>query len=228
MGPHDYSKCKKSEKIEQLPVGALLRCPIKLFGFNIKYQRESRQMKVKLIYIFSILGIVSIILIFSLVSMLNQPDTFSYDSPQWHLPEDAKARLGKGKINKVKFSPDGTLLAGISSIGVWLYDARTGEPRALLAGHTDTIYNVSFSSDGKTLASASEDGSIRVWDVATGEKKQILTGHKTRARNIAFSQDGKTLASAGVDIHLWDVATGKQKKTFIGHKISIELIASTS
>ena len=96
-------------------------------------------MKNRLIFIIIILSTASIILIFSLVSKRNQLDPFSYDSPQWHLPEGAKARLGKGSISKIRYSPDGTLLAGVSTIGVWLYDVQTGEPRSLLAGHTDRI-----------------------------------------------------------------------------------------
>ena len=45
---------------------------------------------------------------------------------QWHLPEGAKARLGKGSINDAEFSPDGTRLAIASDIGIWIYDAHTG------------------------------------------------------------------------------------------------------
>ena len=172
-------------------------------------------MKFRLIFIILTLSVVSSLLIFSFVSNRNQLDTISYDSPQWHLPEGAIARIGKGTISKIKYSPDGTLLAGISTIGVWLYDVQTGEARSLLAGHSGTINNITFSEDGKLLASASDDGSIRVWEVATGEHERTFIGDKFGFDNVLFSSDGKTLTGAGfVEINLWDLETNTHKKTF--------------
>ncbi|MDE0681965.1 MAG: hypothetical protein OXI63_03525 [Candidatus Poribacteria bacterium] len=81
---------------------------------------------------------------------------------QFSLPEGAKARLGKGQINEITYSPDGSLLAVASSIGIWLYDAETYREVALLAGHTSSINSVSFSPDGTTIASGSDDGKIRL------------------------------------------------------------------
>ncbi len=52
-------------------------------------------------------------------------DTLAQDSPQWHLPEGAKARLGKGGVNRIAYFPDGTRLAVASGIGIWIYDAQT-------------------------------------------------------------------------------------------------------
>ncbi len=59
------------------------------------------------------------------VSALCLPHSFAQDSPQWGRPEDAKARFGKGIISEIQYSPDGTRLAVVSSIGIWLYDATT-------------------------------------------------------------------------------------------------------
>lgn len=52
----------------------------------------------------------------------------------WHLPKDAKARLGKGRIGEIQYSPDGTRLAVASTIGIWFYDARTYQEVALFTG----------------------------------------------------------------------------------------------
>jgi WD40 repeat protein len=78
------------------------------------------------------------------------------------LPEGAKARLGKGKINEIKYSPDGTRLAVASSIGIWIYDAQTGEELELIRGHTSGVNSVSFSPDGST------------WDANTGGPLRVV------------------------------------------------------
>ena len=90
--------------------------------------------------------------VFILFTLCSQ-NIFAQDSSQWHLPEGAKARLGKGEINEIAYSPDGTRLAVASSIGVWLYDTAThqvGNSRngeiALLTGHTGGVSSVAFQS----------------------------------------------------------------------------------
>ena len=141
------------------------------------------------------------------------------DSLQWHLPEGAKARLGKGQIDEIEYSPDGTLLAVASSIGTWIHDAATGQELELLTGHTARIKCVAFSSDGKTLASGGEDRIIRLWDTQTGILRRSLTGHTGSVSSVVFSSDGTSLASGSSDntIRLWDTQTGEPQKTLKGH-----------
>ena len=85
--------------------------------------------------------------------MIFTSNTFAQDSPQWHLPEGAKARLGKGSISEIAYSPDGTRLAVASSIGIWIYDTQTGEELDLFVGYTYPVNSVAFSPDDSTLAS---------------------------------------------------------------------------
>jgi WD40 repeat protein len=71
---------------------------------------------------------------------------------------------------------------------------------------------VTFSPDGRTLASGSSDKSIRLWDASTGKPVgEPLRGHESAVFSVTFSPDGRTLASASMDkaIRLWDASTGK-------------------
>ena len=133
--------------------------------------------------------------------------------PQQNLPEGAKARLGKGFIREITYSPDGNLLAVASSIGTWLYDGSTGKTLALLTGHTGDVLCVRFSPDGKTLATGGIDATVRLWDVATGASKAILRGDPYKVLSLSFSPDGETIATAGSNVYFWDVTTGKLKAT---------------
>ena len=133
---------------------------------------------------------------------------------RWGLPQQAKARLGKGSVIEVAYSPDGNRLAVASGTGIWLYDAHTGKEMYLLIGHTGRVFAVAFSPDGSTIASGSQDDTVMLWDALTGEHKQTLIGHENYVTGVAFSPDGSILASAGFDttVRLWDVMTGTLKK----------------
>ncbi len=88
------------------------------------------------------------------------------------LPEGVKARLGKGWLTDMAFSPDGNQLAVACSIGIWLYNVRTGTEEAFLRGHTELVNSVAYSPDGKILASGSNDWTIRIWDV--DKRKRLM------------------------------------------------------
>jgi len=99
-----------------------------------------------------------------------------------------------------------------------------------LVGHGNGIRSVSFSSDGKTLASGSLDKTIKVWNIETGQEIRTLSGHNDNVWCLNFSSDGKTLASGSSDntIRLWNIETGKEIYTLTEHNDSVTSVSFSS
>ncbi len=152
-------------------------------------------------------------------------NNLAQDPMQWNLPEDAKARIGKGKINAIQYSPDGTILAVASNIGIWFYDTKTHQEIALLTDHEGEVTNITFSPDGRYFASrskhSSEEGNILLWDRSSGAQTTLPVDTSLFLNiGLRFSPDEKTLACGiGDTITFWDTVTGKQKSTFTNETI---------
>ena len=99
--------------------------------------------------------------------------------------------------------------------------------RNSLEGHSNSVRSVVFSPDGKTLASASFDNTIKLWHLETQKPIATLIGHSNLVNSVAFSFDGLILASASDDntIKLWHLETQKRIATLTGHSDLVNSVA---
>jgi Tol biopolymer transport system component len=126
----------------------------------------------------------------------------------------------------VVFSPDGSLLAAGIGQTAQIWDLASRRRLAVLTGHGGgthggAVEGVAFAPDGKTLATASQDGTVRLWNVTTGTQigeplPGEMSGNNTaRLFDVDFSPDGKLLATAGVlGTRVWDLSTRRRIAAF--------------
>jgi eukaryotic-like serine/threonine-protein kinase len=91
----------------------------------------------------------------------------------------------------------------------YLLEASQSQSVSTLRGHASEVWSVAFSPDGKTLATASWDHTVKLWDLATKRLLTTLTNHGDTVNSVAFSPDGRTLATASSDhwVRLFDPIT---------------------
>jgi WD40 repeat protein len=116
------------------------------------------------------------------------------------------------QVNAIAVSPDGSMLAaGTADHKVELFKLNAGEPNArrTLDGHSGEIFTLVFSRDGRWLASAGADQTVRIWDPGTGNEVRTLTGASGEINGIDFSNDSRFIASANEDgsMILWNTET---------------------
>ena len=145
----------------------------------------------------------------------------------------------EGKIYAMALSPDGRWLAvggllanfnGNNHIEVGairLYDFASGELKALLKGHTNVVYGLAFSPDGKTLISGGVDHDAILWDVETKTLLHRLEGHRDDIYAVGFTPDGARAVTGSYDttLRLWSVADGALIKEMTGHGDKVRSLA---
>jgi WD40 repeat protein len=113
---------------------------------------------------------------------------------------------GPNPVQLAMFSPDGSTIAigELSGVpyDVGLLDPETGAVRAELTGHESGIRAMAFSPDGRTLATAGDDGCIKLWNFGNGKERTTITERVGRVKALAFSPNGTQLVFADIDQNL--------------------------
>jgi WD40 repeat protein/tetratricopeptide (TPR) repeat protein len=136
------------------------------------------------------------------------------------------------------FSPDGRFLASVGSDAARLWDAATAQPLPTPWGAQDSVGDVAFSPDGRTMLTRGRPGvqdnaPARFWDAATGKPVGVPMPHPDFAGAATFSPDGRTLVTGddqeprrpGSALRLWDVATGTPVGRPMEHPAGVTTLA---
>jgi class 3 adenylate cyclase len=99
---------------------------------------------------------------------------------------------------------------------------RAGD-HATLCGHTDATISLAFAPDGRTLATGSNDRTVKLWEIATRRELGLLLGHADHVHTVRFSPDGKLLAAGGSDttVRVWEIASGQSIACLQGHEAAV-------
>jgi WD40 repeat protein len=147
----------------------------------------------------------------------------------WHLPTGRLQQTLNGKdmdwVHCVALSPDERYVLGGDKAGIIrVWDLATGKLEQIWTAHdqrswSNSIRELVFTADGKTLISCSFDKTIRVWEMPAGRLVRTLTGHTDVITSIALGSNEQILISGSWDesVRIWDWKTGEQKQQLGGY-----------
>jgi WD40 repeat protein len=148
----------------------------------------------------------------------------------WDAGDGRKERtlLGhEGVVRTLVFSPNGRHIASASTVDstIRIWDADTGRQiRSFGAAGVDSL---SYSPDGRRIASGSMDNAVRLWEAETGAKLLTLEGRSSWVRAVAYSPDGARIAMGSTDrtIHVWEAGDGREILTLAGHTATVRSVS---
>lgn len=140
-------------------------------------------------------------------------DADGNDVTTWALPEGAIARLGRGSVRDMAFSPDGQHFAIASAIGLWLYELPTLSPITLWDTERGMTGSVNFLPDSRRIVTSTSLENLKVWNVQNGAcVVEIERPNKEQISRLVFFQDGQHIVAVSSEgdkkIYVWCAHTG--------------------
>jgi len=155
------------------------------------------------------------------VNLANRRQTGLYDS--------AAGGDLSGHLYAVSFSPDGRYLAlgGFFSDDIQIFDLETKRRIRDLSGHTDSVWSLAWSHNGRSLASGSADATARVWDWQSGKLLLLYDKHGDDVRAVSWSPDDTQIVSSSLTgpVYIWTADTGQTQLTY-GSSSDFEILAA--
>ena len=206
---------------------AAIKVVARMFGlqFDSLWQRweRERQTRRRLIIGLSLLGVVIAFTIIGIMlhqnrkMQINQARAVAHRATQ--LVEQGKSYLARKILLEVLPDENDIIPRPYVPEAEYAFRLAYQQDNHTFEGHTSRVWSAVFSPDGKYIASASDDTTIKLWNVESGACVRTFDGHTSFVNSVVFSPDGKYIASASWDktIKLWNVESGACVRTFEGH-----------
>jgi WD40 repeat protein/tRNA A-37 threonylcarbamoyl transferase component Bud32 len=152
----------------------------------------------------------------------------------WDVGPGHAVRTLTARCNSLAFSIDGSRLAGANGNVVRIWDVITGQEHCTLTGHSGRVECLTYSPDGKRLASVGTDATVRIWSASGGQELHRLEAGLGPLIPVAFSRDGKLLAAGAgdlanrrrpSDVKIWDAETLQERHRLAGHMLGVVALA---
>ncbi len=149
---------------------------------------------------------------------------------RWNLRTGDSVQLFKGayhQLRPVVLAPDDRVIFGAGDWTIIVLDERYRSVMRTLEGHEGIVTSLCLASDGNTLYSGAEDGTVRRWLLHSGECTRVMTGHRSSVDAMAFADGGQSLVTGSKDrtLRVWDLETGECTKVLEGHSGFVRCLA---